>query len=48
MSKKKSLHKKLLAEWKRYLADSRLTPEQQNKRAKEFTRKGMKPYEHDN
>jgi hypothetical protein len=46
MSKKKSPEKKLLLEWKRHLADSRLTPEQQNKRAKEFTRKGMKvPYD---
>jgi len=42
MSKNKSPQKKLLAEWKRYLANSRLTPEEQNKRAREFTRKGMK------
>ena len=42
MSKKKSPQKKLLLEWRRHLADSRLTPEQQVKRAKEFTRKGMK------
>ena len=40
--------KKLLKQWKQYLSNSRLTPEQQNKRAKEFTRKGMRPYEHDN
>lgn len=42
MTKKKSPQKKLLSQWKRYLVNSRLTPEQQNKRAKEFTRKGMK------
>lgn len=40
---KKSPKKKLLTEWKQYLSNSRLTPEQQIKRAKEFTRKGMKP-----
>lgn len=28
--------------WKRYLSDSRLTDDQVIKRAKEFTRKGMK------
>lgn len=42
MSKRKSPHKKLLREWRRYLADSRLTPEEQSRRAREFTRKGMK------
>lgn len=43
MTKRKSPHKKLLKQWKAYLADSRLSPEEQSKRAKEFTRKGMKP-----
>jgi len=42
MSKSKSPQKKLLKAWKRYLADSRLTPDEQNRRAREFTRKGMK------
>jgi hypothetical protein len=42
MSKKKSPQKKLLSQWKSYLANSRLTPQEQSKRAKEFTRKGMK------
>ena len=42
MSKKKSPHKKLLSEWKRYLANSRLNEREQLKRAREFTRKGMK------
>lgn len=42
MSKKNSPQKKLMKEWKRYLADSRLTHEEQIRRAKEFTRKGMK------
>jgi hypothetical protein len=41
MSKKKSPEKKRLLEWKRYLENSRLSPAEQNKRAKEFTRKGM-------
>lgn len=34
--KKRKLHKK----WKKYLADSRLTPEEQNRRAKVYTRRG--------
>lgn len=42
MSKKKSPHKRLLREWRRYLADSRLSEREQLKRAREFTRKGMK------
>lgn len=33
---------KLYKKWKRYLSDSRLSIDQQIKRAKEFTRKGMK------
>jgi len=45
---KKSKEAKLLKRWKLYLRDSRLAPREQAKRAKEFTRKGMKPYEHDN
>lgn len=43
MTKKKSPHKKLLKQWKAYLTDSRLSPEEQARRAKEFTRKRMKP-----
>lgn len=42
MSKKKSPQKKLLLEWRRHLADSRLSEREQLKRAREFTRKGMK------
>ncbi len=34
--------KKLLKEWKQYLATSQLSDKDLNKRAKEFTRKGMK------
>ena len=37
--------KKLLREWKQHLAGSRLNEREQNKRAREFTRKGMKPKE---
>lgn len=33
----------LFKQWKQRLSNTRLTPEQQIKRAKEFTRKGMKP-----
>jgi hypothetical protein len=36
--KKKKLRKK----WKTYLSDSRLSPEEQKRRAKVFTRRGMK------
>lgn len=43
MTKKKSPHKKLLKQWKAYLANSRLSPEEQARRAREFTRKQMKP-----
>ena len=35
--------KKLLREWKKHLANSRLSDRDLNKRAREFTRKGMKP-----
>jgi len=35
---------KLFKLWKVHLSNSRLTPEQQIKRAKEFARKGMKPH----
>jgi len=45
MSKTSKDYKKLLKEWKQHLAQTRLTVEQQNKRAKEFTRKGMRPNE---
>jgi hypothetical protein len=38
--------KKLLKEWKQHLANSRLNDRDLNKRAREFTRKGMKPNEH--
>ena len=36
-------HKKLLNEWKKVLAHSKLSWKEQIKRAKEFTRKGMQP-----
>jgi hypothetical protein len=36
-------HKKLLNEWKAFLANTKLTQKDQIKRAKEFTRKGMRP-----
>lgn len=39
----KDYSKKLLKEWKQHLTNSRLTPKEQNKRAREFTRKGMRP-----
>ena len=35
--------KKLLREWKQHLSYTRLNEREINKRAKEFTRKGMKP-----
>ena len=38
--------KKLLKEWKQHLASSKLNDRDLNKRAREFTRKGMKPNEH--
>jgi len=41
----KERSKKLLKEWKQYLAYSKLSVKEQNKRAKEFARKGMKPNE---
>ena len=41
----KEQSKKLLKEWKQHLAQTRLTLQQQNKRAREFTRKGMRPNE---
>ena len=37
--------KKLLKEWKQHLAYSKLSDRNLNKRAREFTRKGMKPNE---
>jgi hypothetical protein len=40
---KKSKEAKLLKRWKAYLRDSRLTPQEQARRAKEFTRKRMTP-----
>jgi hypothetical protein len=43
LSKEQS--KKLLKEWKQYLATSKLNDKDINKRAKEFTRKGMRPNE---
>ena len=42
----KDENKKLLKEWKQHLANSRLSDRDLNKRAREFTRKGMKPNEH--
>jgi hypothetical protein len=48
MTKKltKEENKKLLKEWKQHLATSKLDDKNLNKRAREFTRKGMKPNEH--
>lgn len=47
--KKKELtkkdNKKLVKEWKEYLSQSRLSDKDVVKRAKEFTRKGMRPNE---
>ena len=34
---------KLYKQWKRYLSDSRLTEDEVVRRAKSFTKKGMKP-----
>lgn len=39
----KNQSKKLLKEWKMHLAHSRLSEKDINKRAREFTRKGMTP-----
>jgi hypothetical protein len=36
---------KLYKQWKRYLSDSRLTEEEIVRRAKSFTKKGMRPEE---
>ena len=41
----KEQSKKLLKEWKAYLSNSKLNDRDLNKRAREFTRKGMKPHE---
>jgi|TARA_B110000503_G_scaffold91758_1_gene138485 hypothetical protein len=41
----KEEQKKLFKEWKQHLSGSRLNEQQQVKRAKEFSRKGMKPKE---
>jgi len=41
----KEENKKLLKEWKEYLSFSRLSEKDINKRAKEFTRKRMRPNE---
>lgn len=35
--------KKLIKEWKQHLLYSRLNEKEQNKRAREFARKGIKP-----
>jgi len=43
--KNKKKTKKLYKQWKRYLSDSRLDENTITKRAKTFTRKGMKPDE---
>ena len=42
-SSTKEEQKKLFREWKQHLSNSRLSEQQQTKRAKEFSRKGMKP-----
>lgn len=42
----KEQSKKLLKEWKEHLASGKLSDKNLNKRAKEFTRKGMRPNEH--
>jgi hypothetical protein len=41
----KNENKKLLREWKQHLSTSKLNDRDLNKRAREFTRKGMKPNE---
>ena len=45
LSKKNKKQAKLYKQWKRYLSDSRLDENTIAKRAKTFTRKGMKPNE---
>jgi len=42
---KKSKKAKLYKQWKRYLSNSRLSEEDLVRRAKSFTKKGMKPNE---
>ena len=48
MSKKNKGKAKLYKQWKRYLSDSRLSEEDIVRRAKNFTKKGMKPNEQQN
>ena len=43
LKKNKNDSKKLFKEWKRYLSDSRLNETEIVRRAKSFTKKGMKP-----
>lgn len=45
LSKKNKKQAKLYKQWKRYLSDSRLSDEEIVRRAKTFTRKGMRPNE---
>jgi hypothetical protein len=42
---KKNPKATLFKQWKQYLSNSRLSPEEQIRRAKSFTKKGMKPVE---
>jgi len=45
MSKKNKGKAKLYKQWKRYLSDSRLSEDEIIRRAKSFTKKGMRPNE---
>jgi len=45
LSKKNKKQAKLYKQWKRYLSDSRLNEDEIVRRAKSFTKKGMKPNE---
>jgi hypothetical protein len=44
-SPKDKTKSKLYKQWKRYLSDSRLSEEEIVRRAKSFTKKGMRPAE---
>ena len=44
-TKKNKTKAKLYKQWKRYLSDSRLSEEEIVRRAKSFTKKGMRPNE---
>lgn len=45
MAKPSKSKAKLYKQWKRYLSDSRLSHDEIIRRAKSFTKKGMKPDE---